>query len=707
MSSASDSKNAARRPALRDDLKLLRGPVTENGSPTWTLHDPVRNAFFRIGRREFELLSRWEMPVEDMMSAIGRETTISATAADVEALHRFLAGSNLLRPDHPDVNRQLLQKAKAPPENPFRRLLLNYLFFRVPLVRPDTFLKRTLPWVRLAVMPVRLLLPPAFLLALFVLLRQWPAFIHTFTYFFTLQGLLLYALAIFGAKVAHELAHAYVARHFGLRVPTLGVAFMVLWPILYTDNTEAWRVRQRSARMRIVAAGILAELAIAVMATLFWAVLPDGPLRSAFFVLASATWISSLIINSMPFLRFDGYYFLSDWLDIPNLHHRSAAFGRWYLRRFLLGVDHPAPEVCSSGRQAFLILFAYATWIYRFFLFTGIALLVYHLFFKALGLFLFFVEMAWFIGRPVMSELRTWPGLVEETGLTRQNLVFAVGVLVLLMVLILPVKGRVHVPALLKPGTGSGIYSPAAARIEAVHVANGQSVTAGAPLFDLVSPDLEHQIRLTNTRVNLLEAQIRRQAATRRLREQGRVLQQQLAEARTALDGYQQQAARLVVRAATDGIIVDMPDDIRPGRWVNPARQLALLINRRKPEIEGLVPEAVLGRISPGAQACFYPDVPERPVVKGVLSFIDTTGIRFLEEPCLASVYGGAVPVIPVGDNLAVQQSLYRVGMKIKTEKPLYFQETAGRLCLRARPRSLLVQSWRRLVALVIRESGF
>ena len=107
-------------------------------------------------------------------------------------------------------------------------------------------------------------------------------------------------------------------------------------------------------------------------------------------------------------MRFDGYFLLSDALNLPNLHERSFALGRWWLRERLFGFQEPMPELQPRGRHAFLIGFAFATWLYRLVLFVGIALLVYHLFFKALGLLMMAVELGWFIAMPMTRELKQW-----------------------------------------------------------------------------------------------------------------------------------------------------------------------------------------------------------------------------------------------------------------------------------------------------------
>ncbi|UGA40408.1 hypothetical protein JOS77_14430 [Chromobacterium haemolyticum] len=162
----------------------------------------------------------------------------------------------------------------------------------------------------------------------------------------------------------------------------------MMMPVLYTDTNDAWKLNSRRQRLLIGGAGMLAELVLAAWATLLWSFLPDGPLRAGVFLLATTTWLATLAINASPFMRFDGYFLLADYLGLPNLHNRAFALARWQLRKTLLGLDDPVPEHFPAARRRGLILFAWATWLYRLVLFLSIAFLVYHLFFKALGMLL-------------------------------------------------------------------------------------------------------------------------------------------------------------------------------------------------------------------------------------------------------------------------------------------------------------------------------
>ncbi|OAN48865.1 hypothetical protein A6A04_19640 [Paramagnetospirillum marisnigri] len=291
-------------PSLRDELALLQGPPTNDGSPTWTLHDPLSNRFFRLSWPAFEVLSRWHLGQADSVAAaVTAETALDMEPEDVSGVVEFLARGGLLKAETPKDIDRLLAIHDAGKTGWLTWALHHYLFFRIPLVRPDAWLDRLLPLVAwMGTRAFRLATLAALLAGLLMMGRQWEVFAATFVDHFSMTGLAAFGLALGLAKVAHELGHALTAKSYGCRVPTMGVAFLVLWPMLYTDVNEAWKLTERRKRLLIGGAGILAELAIAAWATLAWGLLPDGPARGIAFTLAVTTLISSLAINLSPFI---------------------------------------------------------------------------------------------------------------------------------------------------------------------------------------------------------------------------------------------------------------------------------------------------------------------------------------------------------------------------------------------------------------------
>ena len=696
-------------PKLREDLKLLPGPPLSDGSPTWTLHDPVRNRFFRIGWSEFEILARWRLgDPEKVLADLHQKTTLKPGADDLQALARFLSLNLLLDPADPVALATLKTMVFREKQSLAQWLLHHYLFIRIPLIRPDRFLDATLPLVRLLVSPFSLnLFFFISCLTFFLLMRSWDEFFHTFLYFFSFEGFIFYSIALFLAKLMHELGHAYTSKFYGLKVPTMGVAFLVMYPMLYTDNSEAWKLTSRHSRMRIVAAGTVVELVLAVIGTLMWSFLQDGPLRSACFIMATLTWVRSLMMNLSPFMRFDGYYMLSDFLDLPNLQDRSFALARWHLRKYLLGVNAPVPEVFDPKKHNIVLLYAYGTWIYRLILFTGIAVLVYYMFFKVLGVFLFCVEMGWFVIRPIYSELRIW--ILQREGLGFNMRIFitlsllSVGILAIAF----PWNARIHAPALIKSGNYARIYPPFPARLKEIRIRNSQQVKSGDLLFALESPLIDYKENRAGIKAKMLEKQLERFVGKTDLLEQTQVIQRQLAGAMTELEGYRAQKQRMNIVSPIDGAITDVGEELKPGLWIGKEKLLGIAADRNDIMIEAYLSEDALEDVSIGDVARFYVENGDDPAIFCSVREIDRTSSKILKEPYLASIYGGDVAVKLENKTLVSHQSLYRVILRPMEKIAFPDRVTRGSAVIHGEAQSILYRFWKRAIAVLVRESGF
>src|SRR5712691_5367451 len=132
-------------PPLREDLRLYPGSPQADGSPTWRILDPVRNSFFEIGWLEFELLARWREHTDaaSLIARVGAETPLRPTLEEIQELIAFLASQQLLTPASAVAQQALSRRLHASRHAWYQDLLHHYLFFRLPLFRPDAFLSRT------------------------------------------------------------------------------------------------------------------------------------------------------------------------------------------------------------------------------------------------------------------------------------------------------------------------------------------------------------------------------------------------------------------------------------------------------------------------------------------------------------------------------------------------------------------------------------
>ena len=696
--------------AIREELQLLKGAPTISGKPTWVIFDPVQHRYFEIDFEVFETLTLWNRfdNAVDLINAAMAEQGRVLSRSSIMAISQFIHTNNLSVEPEGGEWRRFNDRLEAKRVSPFSWLLHNYLFIRFPLVRPSAFLKAAFPYVSfLFTQTMAWIMVVIAVSGLYLVSRQWDEFTSTFADFFSFEGAITYAIALFFIKVLHELGHAFMAVRFGCRVPTMGVAFMMMFPVLYTDVTDAWKLRSRRQRLLIGAAGLLVELSLASIATFSWAFLPEGGLKSIAFVVATISWIMSLAINLNPLMRFDGYYLMTDALGISNLQSRSFAFGRWKLREWLFGLKVKPPELLPAKMATFLSYYAWATWVYRFFLFLGIALLVYTFAFKALGVFLFIVEIIWFIIRPIWNEIKEWPAMAKQIFKRPRVYVscFILGGLGALV--ILPVSGRVDVPAIIEPAHYERLFPGQSAKLVKMNVANGQHVAKGDLLFQLKAPALDQKIKLNKIKIDQALARLSRANADRVDKSRLIPLRQQLAALYSKQRGFEDEQVRLKIRAPFSGVIKDLNKNLHKDRWIKATTRLATIIADEKFVVKGYVNQRDLWRIKAGDHGKFIPDDFLVKTARVSISDISQASSSAIDIVPLASDFGGKVSTRrgPKGELLPVSAT-YKITMDFNGTPQDMSKISRGVVQVQGVPESIASRIWRQVLRVLVRESG-
>jgi putative peptide zinc metalloprotease protein len=690
-------------PALREDLALHPGPKLRNGAPSWVIEDPARGRFFRIGWLEFELLSRWDRgDAAKVAQLTAAQTPLSPSLQEVLALRQFLQQHELA------LNPQALAQARAGQvKRPgmATQALHHYLMFRIPLINPDAFLQRCLPWFMPLLGRSALVLSLlAAALGLAMAAQQWDHFASTFVETLSLQGLLSYAVALVFAKVIHEFGHAFTAKSLGLRVPRMGVAFVLLLPMLYTDTGQTWRLTRRADRFRIAAAGMRIELMLAAWCTLAWSFLPDGALRGAMFFLATTSWLVTLAINASPFMRFDGYYMLSDATGIPNLHDEATRLVQHFLRTRLLGLDEPAPVLEGQEPPPWLLWFGLGTMVYRFFLFLGIAVMVYHYFFKALGIFLFAVEIWWFILRPIWRECLVW---WRERA--RIRLLPALRASVLLVVLglvfFLPWQGQVLAEGWVRSAQEFAVYPPRPAKLLALPSIHGEVVQTQG-LARLQASELDLREARAQARIGALDSRLLAATGAEGQGESMRSTREQLTQQWVEVQGASREARQLKLAAPFAGELVDVAPDLMPGLVVSRQEVLGRVIDTKRWQAEVFVDEDEAKRLRPGSAVRAYLHGVQMEILDGRIVHIDEAPLDQLPTEMLAARYGGLLHTTDDANQLKPRQALYRVRVDLD-QAPTGRQARLAAFHLKAERASLAERLVRGALSALVLQASF
>jgi len=696
-------------PKLRQDVRLLRGATDPDGAPRWMLYDALRNQYFYIAKDTLSLLRHWKAGTRldaFHQQCVKREQYY--TLEELQGFIEFLMQNQLVVVDNESAVAQLMEQKNRKQQAWWMWLIHNYLFIRIPLFRPDAWLSHWVPrlaWLFDARWHYGIVVLGT--VGILMVLRQWEQFLATFLHFFSWEGLGFYALTLIVVKTLHELGHAFVAKRYGCRISSMGVALLVMFPLLYTDTTDVWKLRSRIERLQIVLAGLRVEMYLALIATFVWPFLPDGWFRSAAFFIATTSWVTSLSINLTPFLRFDGYYAMSDALGIENLQARGFAFGRWYLRKQLFGLQDPPPESFKPSLARLLIGYAWGTWLYRFLLFIGIAMLVYYFAFKVLGIVLFLVEIWWFIALPIWREMKQWWKEKEQITLNRYSLRSMLALALVLGLAFYPFSANVWSPAVLKAQFVQRIYPQQDARLIEVRIQEGQTVQADQVLFVLRSEMLEHEKEQLDIQLTQLSDKLKHLAGASDWRVKRRILEQQQTQLQRQKAAVEQRLAKLVIRAPFDAQVSQVTR-ISVGQSVGATEVLAHLWDSRSAEIVGFVSEQDVRRVAVDQTACFVADDGSLPSLTLRIAQVDDLTLGVLPYPELVSDHGGPIAARqdPQGQYWP-QQTYYRVVFAIESDTNDALRRQPGLVQIQAEPMSFAQSAWKRVMGVLVRESGF
>lgn len=382
----------------------------------------------------------------------------------------------------------------------------------------------------------------------------------------TPENLFGLAIAMGAVKVVHELGHGLSCKHFGGEVRELGLMMLVFTPCLYCNVSDSWLFGSKWRRVAVGLGGIYFELIIASVAVWVWWLSVPGALHDVALDVAIVCSISTFLFNANPLLRFDGYYVLSDLLEIPNLSEKCSLTLRRVFGKLCLGIDSPPDYRLPENRTAFFTLFGLASMVYRWFVAVSI-LIFFYTFFRQHKLLPIFVVLTLlgFLPRVVQTvpKMGKWisnPGLLPHMRRPRiiATSVVVVGLLAALSFIKIP--HHAFCAAVIVAAKDSPVYAEVAGSLASVNVAPGEEVKPGTTLAQLENLDLKlEETRLRSERDEYaakLQVLRRNQHKDRELALEIAVVEKGLAAANRLLEERSEDVRRLTIVAPAAGRVL-------------------------------------------------------------------------------------------------------------------------------------------------------
>jgi putative peptide zinc metalloprotease protein len=362
--------------------KLLRGVQTYRqhfrGQLWYVLEDSTNNKYSRLSSEAYRFIAMLDgsRTVEQAWRICNEQLGDNApTQPEIIQLLGQLYCSNLLQAELSPDTQSLFNRYRKRISRQIRGHLTNLLFIRIPLLDPDVFLDR---WVgilgRVFSLTGLIIWSVMLTLGLYFVISNFSRFIDRSTNILATNNLLLLYLSFFLIKICHEFGHAFACKKFGQlngnggQVHTMGVMFLVFMPLPYVDASSSWAFRKKWHRAFVGLAGVMVELMAASIAAIIWAVTSAGTLNAVAHNIIFIASLSTIIFNGNPLLRFDGYYVLSDLIEIPNLNQRAKFYLYYLVKRFCWAVKNAYSPANNRGERIWFVIYGIASTAFRIFI---------------------------------------------------------------------------------------------------------------------------------------------------------------------------------------------------------------------------------------------------------------------------------------------------------------------------------------------------
>lgn len=618
------------------------------------IEDPTTSRFHRVGLPEYRLLRRFDgrTPFSEAFARAAAESGRDALREQQALSVLGWALENHLADLGGDTPPEVLDLQRRQQLGGKLRQVTNLLFIRVPLGSPDAILGRMLPWLGW------MCRGPFFILWLLVMAGaavqiagNWERLLSGTEGVLARDNWLWLGLVWLGLKTWHEFWHGLVCKYYGGHVREAGVLLVLFMPMGYVDATSSWAFPSKWLRMRVAAAGIYGELFVAAIAAIVWAQTGVGLVNTiAFNTMLMASTVT-LLFNLNPLMRFDGYYLLADWLEMPNLGPKGRAMLARIAARFLLGWKGDTAFHAGSRQDWILLLYGFAAWLWQLFILVTL-LIAASVLFEGGGLIFACIALATMaislmsrtIGKLRRRESResvNWFGAAVR-------IVVVVGVLT--AILMIPIRQPVKAPGLVRFADEVILRADAAGWVEEWLAADGQEVETGEPLVRLTNRELQTELNRLALRHNRQVIRVRLSQIT----EEPAVVAAERATRQAYREQHAEQQAKidsLQFTAPVAGTVMAPEQEQLRGRYIRTGEEILRLANPDHREVVVPVRQDEADAFREQLGQPVEVRLTDRGVeLEGKLERLTARAEQTLEYPELSSIGGGPLAVKATDD---------------------------------------------------------
>jgi putative peptide zinc metalloprotease protein len=570
---------------LRPDLVVQ--PQFYEGMTHYVVKDPIALKYFRFKIEEYFLLQQFDgkNTLQDVKKAFERKyrpQTIS-----IDDLTRFTAQlheAGIVQIDSQDQAKVLIRRRRKNQWKKIWQFFANILYIKIPIIDPEKLLTGMYPYFRWIFSTTFVTFAVGMMLAAITLVASnWTEFyskLPEFQSFFNWYTILAFWCSLAIVKVIHEFGHGLTAKHYGGEVHEMGMLFLVLTPALYCDVTDSWLLPNKWKRIWISAAGIFVECFLASCATFVWWYAQDGLLKSLAMATMFICSINTIMFNANPLLRYDGYYVMADWLEIPNLRIKSTQFFSYLFQEKVLGLEIPVQNYMPRSRRFLFVTYAVASYLYRWVVTFSIIFFLTQFLKKyklqSVGYMMAGGSLVPLLFMPlyqIVKFVRT-PGRMRKVKKARAAVFFAVVGAIVAGILLIPTPLRVSGTLVLSAAKPQELYAEVPGRLVELNVRDGEWVKKDTKIASLSNPEkLRERTDLQEKQASsLAKAAWFGQSHEPESRVMKKQHEQMAMDLEPGIDKVAHQISKLDLYADRDGQVMGVPHPETIGQWLKPGK---------------------------------------------------------------------------------------------------------------------------------------
>ena len=587
---------ASLKPQLRGHVQVYA--QIYRGERWYVLHDQSSEQYMRFNERAYAILGRFDgvLTLEEILEyANETESEYPLTQEDVIALLGQLDAAEILRGGLPLNAQDLFNQYKAQKRKKRQRKLMNPLSIKVALFDPDKLLTSLAPLGRMLFSKAGLwvwlfTVFSAFLLAL----ANTSELGHEISAIeFSPEQLIAVWFIYPMIKAMHELGHGLALKAWGGEVHETGINLLVFMPIPYVDATASWGFGNKWRRMVVGAAGIFVELFLASLALFLWLSVEPGLVKLAALNVILIATLSTVLFNGNPLLRYDGYFVLEDWLEIPNLATRAKRYYYYLIQKYILKIPLAVNPVTARGEEKWFLFYGFAAPLYRLLILLSIAIYLVDSFLMV-GIAL----AAWAVMMQVIVPMVKGFNFLAFSDMVAPHRLRGVGLIALLVFIFvfmmsLPVSVITYTEGVVWTTGGGQVTAGTSGFVQKVYHPSNTEVKEHQPLIELEDETLKAEQKVAKYRLRELRAEGMSQERSSRVKVA--MIKDDEDVAQAEYDQLSNRHNKLMILSGSSGTFVSSSAQDLTGQYVHQGDVLGHIITSENMIIKAVIPQSRMG----------------------------------------------------------------------------------------------------------------